>query len=66
MVANYYLENKEYDKSIQIFTLLAESHPNSERPLEGLGDSYKALKKERKASLYYEKAKQLAQNKSNQ
>lgn len=66
MVANYYLENKEYDKSIELFTLLAESHPNSERPLEGLGDSYKALKKERKASLYYEKAKQLSQNSSNQ
>jgi len=64
-VAEFYLKNKQYDKAIDLFTLLAEKHPNSERPLNGIGDAYKELKKERKASIYYKKAKKLSENNSN-
>lgn len=59
-IAEFYLENKQYDKAIDLFTLLLEKHPNSERPLNGLGDTYKELKKEKKASEYYKKAKKLS------
>ena len=59
-IAEFYLKNKQYDKAIELFTLLVKKHPNSERPLNGLGDTYKELKKSRKASLYYKKAKKLS------
>jgi len=64
-IAEFYLQNKQYDKAMAIFTYLTEKHPDSERPLNGLGDTYKELKKERKASIYYKKAKKLSENKSN-
>lgn len=60
-IAEFYLENKQYDKAIDLFTLLVEKHPNSERPLNGLGDTYKKLKKEKKASVYYKKAKKVSE-----
>ncbi len=60
-IAEFYLENKQYDKAIDLFTLLVEKHPNSERPLNGLGDTYKELKKEKKASVYYKKAKKVSE-----
>lgn len=64
-IAEFYLKNKQYDKAIGLFTLLVEKHPNTERPLNGLGNTYKELKKERKASIYYKKAKKLTENNSN-
>ncbi|MFY0602769.1 MAG: hypothetical protein JXQ93_02385 [Flavobacteriaceae bacterium] len=64
LIAEFYLENKQYYKSIEIFNLLAEKYPNAERPLKGLGDSYYALLDKRKASLYYEKAKKISKRKS--
>jgi predicted alpha/beta superfamily hydrolase len=63
-IAAFYLKNKQYNKAIDVYTLLVEKHPNSERPLNGLGDTYKELKKERKASLYYKKAKKLSESNS--
>ena len=64
-IAEFYLKNKQYDKAINLFTYLTKKHPNSERPLNGLGDTYKELKKERKASIYYKKAKKLTESNSN-
>lgn len=64
-IAEFYLKHKEYDKAINLFLFLAEKHPKSERPLNGLGDTYKELKKEKKASLYYKKAKKVSDNNSN-
>ena len=64
-IAEFYLEYKQYDKALDLFTLLAEKHKDSERPLKGLGNTYKELKKERKASMYYEKAKKLTKSNSN-
>ena len=64
-IGNFYFKYEQYDKAIAVFELLAEKHPNSERPLNGLGDSYKALKKERKASQYYKRAEKLLKNSSN-
>jgi len=64
LIAEFYLENKQYEKAIEIFTLLAEKYPNSERPLIGLGDSYKELQDKRKSSIYYRKAEKISKNKS--
>lgn len=61
-IAEFYLKHNEYDKAINLFLFLAEKHPNSVRPLNGLGDTYKELKKERTASLYYKKAQKLPDN----
>lgn len=59
-IGDFYLKNGQYNKAIEIFNLLAEKHPTDERPLNGLGDSYKALKKERKASEYYKRAEEVS------
>ncbi len=64
-IAEFYLKHKEYDKAINLFSLLTEKHPNSEKPLNGLGDTYKELNNERKASTYYKKAKKISENNSN-
>ena len=64
-IAEFHLQNKQFDKAIELFKLLAIKHPNSERPLNGLGDSYKEMKKIGKASSYYKKAKKLSEKKSN-
>lgn len=64
-IAAFYLENKQYDKSIELFHLLTDKHPNSELPLIGLGDNYKALQNHKKASEYYKMAEKLTENKSN-
>tara|TARA_R110002033_G_scaffold37974_1_gene77150 strand:+ start:1322 stop:2509 length:1188 start_codon:yes stop_codon:yes gene_type:complete len=64
-IAEFYLKHNEYDKAIKLFLFLAEKHPNSVRPLNGLGDTYKELKKERKASSYYKKAKKISESNSN-
>ena len=64
-IAEFYLKNKQYDKSIALFTYLTEKHPDSERTLNGLGDTYKELKKERTASKYYKRAKELSKINTN-
>jgi len=58
-LAEFYLQNHQYDRAIHFFTLLADLHPDSTRPLFGLGDAYKALNKDKKANGYYKKAKEL-------
>lgn len=64
-IAEFYLENKQYDKSIEIYSLLADKYPNSELPLIGLADNYKTLENNKKASMYYKKAEKLSNNESN-
>lgn len=64
-IPEFYLKHKEYNKAINLFLFLAEKHPNAQRPLNGLGDTYKELNKERKASMYYKKAKKMSENISN-
>ena len=61
-IAEFYLQNKHFEKALELFNLLSEKHPNSEIPLNGLGDTYKAMNEIKKASLYYEKAKTLSKN----
>ncbi len=66
LIAEFYAEHKEYDKAIDLFLVLTEKHPDAERPLKGLGDVYTALKKQKKASRYYKKAKEIAEAHTNQ
>ncbi|WP_350292734.1 alpha/beta hydrolase-fold protein [uncultured Croceitalea sp.] len=64
-IAGFYLKNKQHENAIELFKLIADKHPTSERPLNGLGDVYKELKQKRDASRYYKKAKKLSQSESN-
>ncbi|WP_171037037.1 alpha/beta hydrolase-fold protein [Maribacter algarum] len=61
-IAAFCLDNKQYDKAINLYTLLIEKHPSSEIPLNGLGDVYTALQKNRKASRYFRMAKKLSES----
>lgn len=62
-IAEFYLKNEWHEKAEELFTLLVEVHPNSERPLRGLGDAYKGLEMDEKAAYFYNKAEELAGNK---
>ena len=64
-IAEFYLQNKQYDKAIELFNFLATKHPESERPLNGLGDTYQEMEKNGKASSNYNKAKKLSEKNSN-
>jgi len=57
IVAEFYIQNSRFDKAIDLFQLLAKIHPDSERPLSGLGDTYKEMGDDKQASIYYEKAR---------
>lgn len=61
-IAEFYLDHQDFQKALALFRLLSEQHPDSEHLLNGLGDTYAALKEPRKAKTYYRKAKKMAQN----
>ncbi len=65
LIAEFYLKHKQYDKAIDIFTPLTQKHPESERPLNGLENTYKELKNEKQALKYHNKAKEVSEKKSN-
>ncbi|MEQ9264746.1 MAG: alpha/beta hydrolase-fold protein [Balneolaceae bacterium] len=65
LIAQFYLENEQYDIAIELFKLIAESHPNSERPLIGLGDTHSKLGQVKKADMFYNKAEEVSQRNSN-
>ena len=64
-IAEFYLKHQEYEKAIDIFKILVNKYPNSERPLNSLGDVYTSLKDEKQASEYYQKAEDLINKNSN-
>jgi predicted alpha/beta superfamily hydrolase len=64
-IAAFYSENKQYTKAIELFNLLAEKHPNAAGPLNGLGDIFTKMEDQTKARMYYKKANELSENKSN-
>jgi predicted alpha/beta superfamily hydrolase len=65
LIAEYYMQNRQFDKAIELFTYITKKHPNHERPLNGLGDTYKEMKNSRKASSFYNKAKELSEKNNN-
>tara|TARA_R110002126_G_C10481575_1_gene501984 strand:- start:2434 stop:3621 length:1188 start_codon:yes stop_codon:yes gene_type:complete len=56
-IAEFYLQNRQFEKAIDLFKAIENKHPNSKRLLNGLGNAYKEVKNMRKSSLYYDKAK---------
>ncbi len=62
--AEYYLENKAYDKAKHLYAFYAEKFPKAARPQNGLGDIYALLNKKRKARAHYEKAIELGASNS--
>lgn len=59
-IAKYYLDNDQYEKALELYMLIAEKNPKIPLPFNGLGDTYKKLKQDKKAASYYKKAEQLA------
>ncbi len=58
-IADFYLQHKQLEKALELYNLLTEKHPNTGRPLIGLGNTYKEMNQTKKASKYYRKAKKL-------
>lgn len=61
-IAEFYLDNKEYDKAIDVYKILISKYPKSEKPLNSLGDLYTLLNNKKEASKYYKKAEELLKN----
>jgi len=59
-IAAFYQKHKKFNRAIDIYNALLLNNPNSERPLNGLGDVYTAMDKKKKAATYYKKAKALS------
>lgn len=57
-IANFYLQNNQYEPALKIYTLLMEQHPDSAKPLNGLGDTYSVMNDKETASKFYKKAKE--------
>ena len=57
-IANFYLQNNQYEAALKTYTLLVEQHPDSAKPLNGLGDTYSAMNDEKTALKFYKKAKE--------
>ena len=60
-IAEFYLEHKQFEKALNLFKLLAEKYPESQRPLLGLGNTYEGMNQPKKAKLYHGKAKKLSE-----
>lgn len=61
-ITDFYIKHKAYDKAINIFQILIEKDPESEKPLTELGDVYTLLNNKKEASKYYKKAKKLSKD----
>ena len=57
LIAEFYLKNEQYNQAINLFKLIEQNHPNTARPLNGLGTGYTKLGQLKEASEYFEKAK---------
>ncbi len=57
-IANFHLQNNQYEAALKIYSLLVEQHPDSEKPLNGLGNTYSAMNDEKTALKFYKKAKE--------
>lgn len=56
-IADFYLKSNQAEQALKIYILLSEQHPDSAKPLNGLGDTYSAMNDEETALKYYKKAK---------
>ncbi|MBW1295651.1 alpha/beta hydrolase-fold protein [Aquimarina litoralis] len=61
-IAEFYLESQKAGKARELFLEIIEKNPQSERALKGIGNTYKAEKKDALAKKYFEKAKKLSEN----
>lgn len=55
-IGDFYYQNKQINRCIDILTQLSERHVNSVLPLKRLGDIYKEIGDESKSLHYYQKA----------
>ncbi|MFK7935716.1 MAG: hypothetical protein AB8G22_19535, partial [Saprospiraceae bacterium] len=45
LLADFYAKNEQYQSAIALFKLIAEQHPDDERPLQGLENAQTKLRK---------------------
>ena len=57
--AAFYMKHNQLEKAKELYTFFSEKSPNSARPVNGLGDVYRALKNKKEAMVYYNRAIQL-------
>ncbi len=59
-IAEFYLENNKIKKARELFTKIIEKNHTSQRALLGMGNTYKAEKKDKMAKAYFQKAEEVA------
>lgn len=64
-IGEFYFQNKQYNKAVDLFKILASKHPTSTRPLNVLVEIYNELGQEKEAQKYLDKVNKLTKNKSN-
>ncbi|WP_025665153.1 alpha/beta hydrolase-fold protein [Aquimarina megaterium] len=54
--AEFYLKHNQPEKAKELYTFFMNKSPNAARPVNGLGDVYRALKNKKEATMYYQRA----------
>lgn len=62
LIAEFYLTNESYEEAKDIFKFLVNKFPLDTRPLNGLANTYEALKDDKNASECFEKIKKIKNN----
>ncbi|MCJ8319038.1 MAG: alpha/beta hydrolase-fold protein [Colwellia sp.] len=60
LVAEYYLQNKQYQGAIEVYEIMAKANPENGRIQNELGDIYLSLKQKAIAKKHYQRAVELA------
>jgi len=59
-IAQYYLENKQYQGAIEVFEIMAKANPENAKIQNELGDAYLSLNQKSITKKYYQRAVELA------
>ena len=61
-ISMFYLHHGNTEKSLELLNFLAEKHPESPRPINGIGDNHVFLGDTKKARKYYQQAVNMAKD----
>ncbi len=62
--AAFYMKHNQPEKAKELYVFFNKKSPNSARPVNGLGDVYRALKNKKEAMMYYKRAIRLGKKNS--
>ncbi|WP_160112120.1 alpha/beta hydrolase-fold protein [Aquimarina sp. AU58] len=54
--AAFYMKHNQPEKAKELYVFFTNKSPNAARPINGLGDVYRALKNKKEAMMYYQRA----------